>query len=65
MFQIGTRSSKGPLRVEPKYEPEGDYDAPEERKIDRPHELGWFERLNDSDGKGGRLGEMAPGRIIP
>jgi hypothetical protein len=40
------------------------YKVPEERANNRPHEMGWFDRLNAEDGERVRLGEVPPGKII-
>ena len=54
------------LRSEPKIDEENTvYSVPKERADGRQHDLGWFEELNTPNGKGARLGELAPGRIIP
>jgi hypothetical protein len=53
------------LRKEPKPDNETTYKVPIERSVGRPHELGWFEKLNAQPSKKVRLGEMPAGRIIP
>jgi hypothetical protein len=52
------------LRSEPKPEKDEVYKVPEERSAGRPHEMGWFERLNEPEGDKVRLGQVPPGRII-
>lgn len=54
------------LRSEPKFDEENTvYIVPKERADGRKHNLGWFEELNAPNGKEARLGELAPGKIIP
>jgi hypothetical protein len=40
------------------------YKVPEERSAGRPHELGWFERLNVEEGEKVRLGQVPSGKVI-
>ena len=40
------------------------YTVPEERSLDRPHMMGWFERLNAREGEKVRLGEMPSGSVV-
>lgn len=66
LFNLGGGDTKGKnLRSEPKPENYEKYDVPQERKMNRPHNLGWFENLNKQDGPKVRLGQVPPGRIIP
>mmetsp|Transcript_8496 Transcript_8496/g.21203 ORF Transcript_8496/g.21203 Transcript_8496/m.21203 type:complete len:650 (+) Transcript_8496:193-2142(+) len=54
------------LRKEPKPEKETTYTVPVERSVGRPHELDWFDKLNETpSNKVVRLGEVPSGRIIP
>lgn len=54
------------LRKEPKQVKEKTYKTPVERSVGRPHDLGWFEKLNyiPAD-EVVSFGEMPQGRIIP
>jgi hypothetical protein len=40
------------------------YKVPDERSAGRPHEMGWFDRLNVQEGEKVRLGQVPAGTII-
>ncbi len=66
LFNLGGGdNSEKSLRSEPKPEKYEKYNVPDERKAGRPHEMGWFERLNKPKDEKMRLGQVPPGRIIP
>jgi hypothetical protein len=44
---------------------EPDYETPEARADSRPHDIGWFEKINTPNGKPTTMGDIKPGRIIP
>ena len=64
---IGEMKGERNLRVEPPIIEDDNtvYKVPKERAIDREHDLGWFEELNEVvEGEETKLGTMEPGRII-
>jgi len=62
---MGGGNKKKDLRFEPKPEMDEKYEVPSERKMGRPYNLGWFEKLNKKEGEKVRLGQVPPGKIIP
>ena len=66
LFNLGGDSGgEKSLRSEPKPEKYEKYIVPDERRAGRPHEMGWFEKLNKPNEQKVRLGQVPPGRIIP
>ncbi|CAJ1940298.1 unnamed protein product [Cylindrotheca closterium] len=66
MFNFGKKGG-GPvksLRSEPKSGDNFIYQAPAERAMGRPHELGWLEKLETPEENWVRLGQVPAGRII-
>ena len=65
LFNLGGGNKNKNLRFEPQPEKDEKYEVPTERKMGRPYNLGWFEKLNKKGGEKVRLGQVPPGRIIP